>query len=140
MARKFEIDQPRLLRSIGWYAKGKISQNTFDKFLAFWNVIEILGKEFHSETERTSKGVKNQIYQCFTDYFGAIDCWDLPQSWIDKMYDKRNEIVHGGEDTTIEAINVVSELIPLLEQTSKRLIDTIIDSNYERNEFIHFDF
>lgn len=140
MARRFEIEQPKLLRSIGWYSKGKISQNTFDKFLAFWNVIEILGKQFHTETERTASGVKNKIYQCFTDYFGEIEGWDLPERWIDEMYDKRNEIVHGGEDTTIEAINAISDLIPLLEQTSKNLIDKIIDAHYDRREFIHLDF
>ncbi|GGB61762.1 methylamine utilization protein MauJ [Fictibacillus barbaricus] len=142
MARKFEIDQPKLLRSIGWYSKGKIPQNTFDKFLAFWNVLEILGKEYHTETERT-KGenkTKNKIYQCFLDYFGEIEGWDLPEKWIDDMYEKRNEIVHGGEDTTIEAINATSKLIPLLEQTSRKLIDKIINANYERREFIHLDF
>ncbi|SFF07175.1 hypothetical protein SAMN05428981_11443 [Bacillus sp. OV194] len=140
MARRFEFEEPKLLRSIGWYSKGKISQNTFDKFLAYWNVIEIIGKQYHSETERTTSGVKNQIYQCFTEYFGGIEGWDLPEKWIDKMYGKRNEIVHGGEDTTIEAINATSELIPLLEQTSKKLIDKIIDNLYERREFIHLDF
>lgn len=140
MARRFEIEQPKLLRSIGWYSKGKISQNTFDNFLAFWNVIEILGKQYHNETERTASGVKNQIYQCFTDYFGEIESWDLPDRWIDEMYSKRNEIVHGGEDTTIEAINAISLLIPLLEQTSKKLIDRIIDAHYDRREFVHLDF
>lgn len=39
MARRFEHEQPKLLRAIGWYSKGKISQNTFDQFLAYWNVI-----------------------------------------------------------------------------------------------------
>ncbi|PFH92653.1 methylamine utilization protein MauJ [Bacillus sp. AFS088145] len=140
MARKFEIEQPKLLRAIGWYSKGKISQNTFDKFLAFWNVIEILGKQYHTETRRTANGIKNKIYQCFIDYFGDIVVWGLPEKWIDEMYDKRNEIVHGGEDTTIEAINATSELIPLLEQTSKKLIDSIIEHYYDRGEFIHLDF
>lgn len=142
MARKFEINQPKLLRAIGWYSKGKISQNTFDKFLAFWNVMEILGKEFHTQTERTSgeNKIKNKIYQCFIDYFGNIEEWDLPERWIDDMYNKRNELVHGGEDTTIEAINAISELIPILEQTSKKLINRIIDSHYVRREFIHLDF
>lgn len=72
MARRFEIEQPKLLRAIGWYSKGKISLNTFDQFLSYWNVIEILGKEYHTHTERTQSGVKNQIYQCFIDYFGLI--------------------------------------------------------------------
>lgn len=140
MARRFELEQPKLLRAIGWYSKGKISLNTFDQFLAYWNVIEILGKEFHTHTDRTQNGVKNQVYQCFIDYFGEIESWGLPANWIDNMYDKRNEIVHGGEDTTLEAINLVSELVPLLEQTAKSLIDHIIDSKYDRGEFIHFDF
>lgn len=140
MARRLEVEQPKLLRAIGWYSKGKISQNTFDQFLAYWNVIEILGKEFHTHTDRTQNGIKNQIYQCFIDFFGEIGNWELPDGWIDNMYDKRNEIVHGGEDTTLESINLVSELIPLLEQTAKGLTDRIIDSLYDRREFIHFDF
>lgn len=140
MARRFELEQPKLLRAIGWYSKGKISQNTFDQFLAYWNVIEILGKEFHTQTERTQLGIKNQIYQCFNDFFGDINNWGLPANWIDNMYDKRNEIVHGGEDTTFEAIKFVSKLVPPLELTAKKLIDLIIDSLYNRREFIHFDF
>jgi hypothetical protein len=140
MARRFELEQPKLLRAIGWYSKGKIALNTFDQFLAYWNVIEILGKEFHSHTDRTQNGVKNQIYQCFIDLFGEIERWGLPANWIDNMYDKRNEIVHGGEDTTLEKINLVAELVPLLEQTGKSLIDHIIDLKYDREEFIHFDF
>ncbi|TFE00666.1 methylamine utilization protein MauJ [Jeotgalibacillus salarius] len=140
MAREFEVNQPKLLRAIGWYSKGKISENTFDQFLAFWSVIEILGKEFHTETERTSIGVKNKIYQCFIDYFGDINTWELPDQWIDQMHDRRSNLVHGGEDYTIEAINGISELIPLLEHTSKKLIDKIIDTTYNRQDFIHFDF
>ncbi|MFK3957887.1 methylamine utilization protein MauJ [Guptibacillus hwajinpoensis] len=139
MARKLESEQPKLLRAIGWYSKGKLSNNTFDQFLAFWNVIEILGKEFHTVTNRTTDGVKNQIYQCFIDYFGEIETWDLPERWIDLMYDKRNGIVHGGEDTTLEAIKETSKVLPLLEKTSKELIDKIIDRNYDRSEFKYFN-
>lgn len=139
MARRFECEQPKLLRAIGWYSKGKLSQNTFDQFLAYWNVIEILSKEFHTRTERTQIGIKNQIYQCFMDHFGEEGNWELPTSWINDMYDKRNEIVHGGEDTTLEAINLVSELVPLLEQTSKKLVNNIINSIYDREEFRNFN-
>ena len=140
MARKFESEQPKLLRAIGWYSKGKLSHNTFDQFFAFWNVVDILGKEFHTVTNRTVHGDKNKIYQCFIDYFGAIENWDLPEKWIDSMYEKRNRIFHGGEDNTLEAIKETSKGIPLLEKTSKLLIDKIIDTNYDRSEFIYFDF
>lgn len=40
MARRFELEQPKLLRAIGWYSKGKISLNTFDQFLAYWNIFQ----------------------------------------------------------------------------------------------------
>jgi hypothetical protein len=88
----------------------------------------------------SEKGVKNKIYQCFFDYFGDVEDWDLEDKWIDEMYDRRNGIVHGGEDTTIEAINAISDLIPLLEKTSKKIINKIIDAHYERREFLHLDF
>lgn len=144
MARKFEIEHPILLRAIGWYSKGKISLNTFDQFLAYWTVIEILSKKYHTPTERTKSNtdekIKNKIYQCFIDFFGEIENWELPNKWIDDMYEKRNKIVHGEEDTTLESIVAISELIPLLMQISKKLIDCIIDSKYDRKEFVQFDF
>lgn len=140
MARLFESEQPKLLRAIGWYSKGKLSNNTFDQFFSFWNVIEILGGHYHTPTDRTKDGVKNQIYQCFIEYFGEIKSWDLPEKWIYSMHAKRNQIFHGGEDINMEAINETSKMIPLLEETSRRLINEIIDSKYSRSDFVHFDF
>lgn len=140
MARHFEIEHPKLLRSIGWYSKGKLSYNTFDQFTAFWNVIEIISKEYHTTTSRTSRGIKNQIYQCFIDNFGEIRSWDLPEDWIDDMYDKRNVIYHGGQDITLDTIKDTSKLIPLLEKTSKELIDKIISANYHENDFEYLVF
>lgn len=140
MARRLEIEQPMLLRAIGWYSKGKITQNTFDQFLSYWNVIEILSKKFYTETDKAKKGVKNQIYQCFIDFFGEVGNWGVSDNWIDLMYEKRNQIVHGGEDTTLESINLVSELVSQLQQTAKALTDRIIDSLYDRRDFIHYDF
>lgn len=138
MAREFEINHPKLLRAIGWYSKGKLSNNTFDQFFSFWNVIEIIGKKYHTPTERTKEGVKNMIYQCFIDNFGKIEDWDLPEKWIDTMHDKRSQIVHGGEDTTLEAINETSMMIPILEKTSKEIINKIIDREFKRSDFITF--
>lgn len=129
MAREFEGNEPTLLRAIGWYSKGKITQNTLDKFLAFWNVIEILGIKYHETTERTSgEGkTKNKIFQCFIDYFGPIETWPVPKEWINNMYKKRNKIAHGLVDTTVEAINNISELIPEIETISLSLINEIIN-------------
>lgn len=140
MAREFESAQPSLLKAISWYSKGKLSYNTFDQFFAFWSVLEISAKEYHTENDRTKLGVKNQIYQSFLDYFGPKEDWDFPDCWLDFMYEKRNHIFHGKEHNSLEAINEISKLIPLLEKTAKKLIDKIIDSKYNRNEFTHFDF
>ncbi|PKM51757.1 MAG: hypothetical protein CVV02_05700 [Firmicutes bacterium HGW-Firmicutes-7] len=140
IARRLEIEEPRLLRAIGWYTKGKNTENTFDRFLSYWNVIEILGKEYHTETTRTQNGAKNMIYQSFLDYFGTEYNWDFPQGWIDDMYQKRNEVVHGGQDNTVEAINNFSGLVPKLEEVSHLLAMNIFESKYERSKFQYFDF
>lgn len=91
----------------------KLSHNTFDQFLAFWNVIEILGKEFHIPTTRTERNaVKNKIYPCFNEYFWKIETRGLPEKWIDSMYDKRNEIVYGGGDNRILLeINLIPHIV-----------------------------
>lgn len=140
IARRLEIEEPKLLRAIGWYSKGKNTENTFDRFLSFWNVIEILGKEYHTETERTQNGAKNKIYQSFLDYFGSEENWLVQQGWIDDMYLKRNEVVHGGQDNTVEAINMFSGLVPKLEEVSHLLAKKIFESKYERADFEYFDF
>ncbi|QUI23856.1 hypothetical protein HZI73_16825 [Vallitalea pronyensis] len=140
IARRLEVEEPKLLRAIGWYSKGKNTENTFDKFFSYWNVIEILGKAYHTQTARTQKGVKNMIYQSFLDYFGSENEWNIPNVWIDIMYQKRNEVVHGGQDNTVEAINNFSGMVPKLEEISHRLAKNIFESKYNRRDFEYFDF
>lgn len=130
VARKLEQEHRALLKAIGWFSKGKISNNTLDSFLSYWNVIEIVGKAYHSETERTNSGVINMVYQCFLDHFGDENSWDLPERWINNMHDKRSSIAHGGEEATSEAINEIAKLIPLLSHTARKIIIKILDSNY----------
>jgi hypothetical protein len=56
-----------LLRGLGWYRKGLYTEDPFDKFLAFWNAIEIVAAYYQSEfvpsidRERAKKGSKSQI-------------------------------------------------------------------------------
>lgn len=140
IARRLEVEEPKLLRAIGWYSKGKNTENTFDRFLSFWNVIEILGKQYHTETERTSKGSVNMIYQSFLDYFGTEDNWLVSRNWINKMYQKRNDVVHGGQDNTVEAINRFSDFVPKIEAISHLMIKEIFDSKYNRANFMDLGF
>ena len=130
MARTFEKEHKKILRAISWYSKGKLSHNTLDQFLAYWSVIEILANEYHKATGRTDAGIINKAYQCFIDYLGETEQWGLPSRWINETYEKRNMIVHGAEDFTIEAIIKYSDEIPLLEGTASRLIKAIIQAHY----------
>lgn len=127
VARILETNHPMLLKSIGWYSKGIISNNTLDSFLAYWNAIEITGTKYHTETERTPSGAINKIYQCFLEYFGDPQSWDVHERWINDMHDKRNRIAHGAEETTAEAITGVSVLIPTLAEISRKLIYKVLE-------------
>lgn len=130
ISRILELEEPNLLRALGWLTKGKVTQNNLDRFLAYWNVIEILGTCYFTETVRTSgdNRTKNKIYQCFIDYFGkAINKWGIPDRWIDEMYTKRNVIVHGAQEVNLESIIEISNLLPLLEKMSNELISEILE-------------
>ena len=132
-ARKLEVEHPVLLKAIGWYSKAKISNNTLDSFLSFWNAIEVVGTNYYTPTNRTTRGVINKVYQCFLDYFGEKENWGLPDKWINNMYDRRSKIAHGGEETTAEAISDVSVLIPKLSEIARKLLQSVIDSNYPKD-------
>lgn len=140
MARKFEMEQPKLLRAISWYSKAILDQNTLDKFMAYWNVIEILGSEYHSPTERTDHGTINKIYQCFLEYFGEANQWNLPDRWINDTCNMRNKLAHGAEDFTIETIINYASEVPLLEQIARRIIFEIINAHYDGMNWEHLGF
>lgn len=123
-SRRLEECDEVVLKALSWFSKGRISQNPFDKFVAFWMVIEILGCKYYTETERT-KGeakAKNKIYQCFIDNFGKVDTWGLPDKWIDQMYELRNKIVHGGLPINIDSIMDIQKYLMPIEQRSYILL------------------
>lgn len=135
VARRLELEHPILLKAIGWYSKGKVSNNTLDSFLAYWNVIEITATQYHTQTDRTENGAINMIYQCFLDYFGEENLWGVHDRWINEMHTKRSRIAHGAEEATVEAINDVSNLIPTLALISRKLIYAVLDNKYDQNIF-----
>ena len=134
-ARQLEIEQPILLRAIGWYSKGKISNNALDAFLSYWNAIEIAASKYHTQTNRTESGAINKVYQSFLDYLGSEDQWNFPNSWINSMYEKRCCIAHGGEETTAEAINEISILLPGISTISRRFLKAILSEKYPDDIF-----
>ena len=135
VARQLEMEQPILLRAIGWYSKGKISNNALDAFLSYWNAIEIAASKYHTQTDRTKSGAINKVYQSFFDYFGPEDQWEIPDGWINGMHEKRCCIAHGGEETTAEAINEISTLLPGISTISRRFLKAILSKEYPDDIF-----
>jgi hypothetical protein len=71
-----------LLRGLGWYRKGLYTEDPFDKFLAFWNAIEIVAAAYYQsefvpsiDRERAKKGSKSQIWECFKALWGPCEQW-----------------------------------------------------------------
>lgn len=133
MSRKLEVEHPRILKAIGWYAKGINSNNALDSFLSLWNAIEIIGTHYHAPTDRAKSGAINQIYQCFLDLWGDESNWELPCRWINDMHDKRSKIAHGVDETTVEALNNTAVLIPKVSNVARNVINATLNKEYGDN-------
>ena len=129
IAREFSMDEAKsaVMRALGWYRKGLISDDPIDKFLSFWNVIESLGAKFHTETDRTRNGAINQIYQCFLDYIGREESWGLGDRWINNMHELRSQLAHGGRTIDINTIEEVSAYNVTLQNQTNLLLHKIYD-------------
>ncbi|MCF6277756.1 MAG: hypothetical protein L3J16_03275 [Anaerolineales bacterium] len=118
-ARMLAFSQPTFLRAIGWYRKGLIAEDPFDKFLAFWNSIEIVAGKYHPKNERSNKGSKSQIWECFKVLWSEhVDKWPIisgQTKWIDENYDIRKNIAHGVFTIDIQSIDDVAGQLNLLE-------------------------
>lgn len=109
------------LRSLGWYRKGLYTEDSYDKFLSFWNCIEITAAKYHPRTERTRNGAKNQIWECFNTLWG--ECADWPviggnEQWIDDNNSVRKDIAHGVAPITVDYVKQIIEKLEELEQVS----------------------
>lgn len=129
LAREYSTDDRKsvVLRALGWYRKGLMSSDPIEKFLSLWNVIESLGAKFHTKTDRTNSGAINQIYQCFLDYIGQQETWDLPERWINSMHELRSQLAHGGKTIDIHTIEEVSEYNITLKNQANLLLHKICD-------------
>ncbi len=47
-ARRLATNRPSFLRALGWYWKALCGYDPFDKFLAFWNTLDIIGNRVKS--------------------------------------------------------------------------------------------
>ncbi|MGI6430190.1 MAG: methylamine utilization protein MauJ [Syntrophomonadaceae bacterium] len=130
IAREFSMDVTKstVMRALGWYRKGLVSNDPIDKFLSLWNVIESLAAKFHTDTDRTRNGAINQIYQCFLDYIGREETWGLEGRWINNMHELRSQLAHGGRTIDVDTIGEVSTYNVTLKNQANLLIQKIYDS------------
>jgi hypothetical protein len=136
LARKVSQNEPTLLRALGWYRKGLITDDPMDKFLAFWNSIEIITNKYHPPLEKgREEGSKNKMWACFIDLWGDVDNWNIPKNkgktWIDENYDTRKNIAHGIASVSINDIEKVMEKNKTIEVLALRfLIEWSRSKNY----------
>ncbi len=120
-ARVLADTEPIFLRSLGWFRKGLYSEDPFDKFLAFWNSIEIVASNYHPKVERAKNGSKSQIWECFKQLWGECEQWPIitgNQNWIDDNYDSRKDIAHGIAPISIETIEEILDKLEIIEKVS----------------------
>lgn len=120
-SRLLAFSEPAFLRSTSWYRKGLIAEDPFDKFLAFWNAIEVIAAKYHPKTERTKNGSKSQIWECFKAIWGECKEWPIitgEQNWIDENYNVRKAIAHGLMPVDIETVKSVLDKLEKIERVA----------------------
>jgi hypothetical protein len=121
---------PSVLRSLGWYRKGLYTEDPFDRFLAFWNSIEIVAARYCRDLQgidqaRARKGIKNQVWACFTELWGPCKGWPVipaNDKWIDESYEIRNDIAHGAGSVDIERVASVASRNDEIQQVAHRFL------------------
>jgi len=113
--------EPSFLRALGWYRKALYTEDPFDKFLAFWNSIEVTTSKYHTRDEKTKKGSINQIWQCFETLWG--DCKDWPiilgdKKWINMNHEIRKDIAHGVKPVTVKSVENILDKLEGLEEVA----------------------
>lgn len=124
-ARLLLFTEPTFLRSLSWYRKGLCSEDPLDRFLAFWNSIEVVAGKYHIVNEKTKSGIKNQIWQCFVDTWGDISTWKIianQDKWIEENYNIRKDIAHGLISIDIESIENITAKLPIIEKFAHAFI------------------
>ncbi|HLO89081.1 MAG TPA: methylamine utilization protein MauJ [Nostocaceae cyanobacterium] len=125
-ARLLAMKESTFLRALGWYRKGLYTEDPFDKFLAFWNSIEIVATKYHPPIpEGRSTGSISKIWESFKSIWGECDNWDIIQgqkNWIDDNYKIRIAIAHGTQPVDIETVKNVVTKIDILKLVANKFL------------------
>gem|GEM_PF-744270 len=124
-SRLLKLTEPIFLRAIGWFRKGKLTQDPFDKFLAFWNAIEVVATTYHTKNEKAKKGTKNQINQCFRDLWGEPKDWKIipGEDWIDENGEIRIDVAHGLLEINVRSLNRIRSKNYMIEELAYQFLN-----------------
>ncbi|QDO94649.1 hypothetical protein FNB79_11995 [Formosa sediminum] len=127
LARELNLhtDNSKMLRAFSWYRKGLNTENTLDKFLAFWNSISVVSDAFCENNERTRSGTINRIWNCFIQVWGECSEWPHilgNENWVNEHNAIRNQIAHGGITIDIEYVNDILDKINILQKVNYKFL------------------
>lgn len=125
--------------ALSWYRKGLNSEDIFDKFLAYWNSIEIIASKYHPDNDESNKGSKSQIWECFKLIWNGIEKGPIisnDYNWIKDNNEIRNSIAHGYNTIDINEIEKVSSKILTLQQVASEFILEWKKTQLNLNEII----
>jgi hypothetical protein len=133
------------LRSLGWYRKALTTDDPLDKFLGFWNAIEIVASKYHHDVpcidkERAKNGSKSQVWECFKALWGPCEGWPIipgKTDWIDDSYSVRVDVAHGVAFVDIIKVAEVATRLPAIEEVCHRFLrnwrDSFLDLNHQQS-------
>jgi hypothetical protein len=124
-ARLYNEKEPTYLRALGWYRKGLYTNDPYDKFLAYWNSIEITATKYHTESDEAKEGSKNQIWECFKKLWGECKNWPIihgNDQWIKDNYEIRKDIAHGLTTITVEGVIKILTALEEVEQVAYKFL------------------
>lgn len=125
--RLLSLSETTFLRSLGWFRKGKYTQDPFDKFLAFWNSIETVASKYNpNKLNCKSKGTVCHIWECFKTLWGEeCNSWEYisgQTDWINICNKYRKDIAHGIIPIELNSVEAVLSKIAELENISRKFL------------------
>lgn len=125
-ARRLTLSETTYLRALGWFRKGKCTNDPLDRFLAFWIAIETVACKYNPNKDAcTKRGSICHIWESFKYVWGDCDNWPLiggKTDWIDSNNGKRVEIAHGTIATDIESVSSITVSLGEVEAVSREFL------------------
>ena len=118
-------EERTFLRALGWYRKGLNGIDAFDKFLAYWNSIEIITQKYGPSGDDIN-GSRDRMISMLNEY---LECDN--SEFVNELNIYRNNIVHGVKAVELNQIALVSSKIPNLKKVANDFL-----LNYARKNLL----